>query len=114
MKSTINLFWIKTIQALNKSVLISKQLVDIFKRYKYLVRASGSLSSSATTDLNLLWVVKSEKCLYYCKTTSINDSISMVLEIGTSSEFPSRQSYLTLDGSICDQGVSLIIVELVS
>jgi hypothetical protein len=54
MKSTINLFWIKTIQALNKSILVAKQLVEIFKRYNYLVRASCSLSSSATTDLNLL------------------------------------------------------------
>ena len=89
------------------------QLVEIFERYKNLVRASCSLSSSATSDLNLLWIVKSEECLYYCKTTSINDSISMVLKIGTSSEIPSRQSNLTLDGSIRDQGVSLIIVELV-
>jgi hypothetical protein len=54
MKSPIRFFWIKTIQALNESVLISKQLVDIFERYKYFVRARGSLSSCATTDLNLL------------------------------------------------------------
>lgn len=37
----------------------------------------------------------------------------MVLEIGSSSELPSRQSNLTLYSSICDKGVSLIIVELV-
>ena len=113
MKYFINLSWIKTIQALNESVLIANQLIEIFLRYKDLVRTRGSLSSSATSDLNLLWVVKSEECLYYCKTTSINDSISMILEISTSSEFTSRQSNLTLDCSICNQRVSLNIVEFV-
>jgi hypothetical protein len=54
MKYPINFSRIKTNQAVNESFLISKQLVEVFERYKNLVGARSSLSSSATTDLNLL------------------------------------------------------------
>lgn len=94
---------------MDELVFCFHELEQIILKDCNLILASGALSSGTTTDLDFFGIIKCEESLNNWNTSSMNNKISMVLEICTSSEFSGTESYLALISSILHQLISFFI-----